>query len=277
MDTLLLTNDQRLRLALLDRCLPVAGVQAVPMAEDAYAFVVRGLAEAAPPPAMPTAHTAIALVPAPSMPVEKIDMDARPGGADGEDEEPDRHAATDMTLLAAIAGGHVTRRAIVEATGIPRGSLHRRLQVAIDAGVVIEDRSTFVHTYRLADEAAVPAPPASAEPPPPPTPAEPPAPTPALAPAPAPVAAEEEERLKREWLERNGGPSTKPNLGPHEEVVLWLRSQSMFVARLPEGTRGRYRWRYGDMQIDTPKLYQLANKARKAAGLPPIKMPPEGL
>lgn len=141
MEELKLTSDQRLRLELLDRFLPTAGATAIDLAQQAYAFVIgAGQHVTLPTPDPEATRPALALV---QDPVE-----------DEAAEEAHHHIAADMTLLGAIAAGHNTRRAILEATGIPAGSWHRRIRVALESGVVTEDRSALPYVYALADASA---------------------------------------------------------------------------------------------------------------------------
>lgn len=95
---------------------------------------------------------------------------------------------------------------------------------------------------------------------------DPPAPPPASARAPT----DDPEEMKRRWLAENE-PSTKPNLGPHEELVLWLKEKAaVAVAKAPNG-----RWMWHGRAVTTSELYRHGNRERQLRGLPPIKMPRE--
>lgn len=96
-------------------------------------------------------------------------------------------------------------------------------------------------------------------------------PPPVATPEPAPESAHDltPEDLKRQWLDHRD-PSTKANLGDHEELVTWLKTTcSIFIAMAPN----RKRWMWGGRAVTTQELYQRGNQERKLRGLEPIAMP----
>lgn len=185
-----------------------------------------------------------------------------PAGGTGEGEEEAAAAAPcDLTpahlpadlgrrtpeVVAAIralaaAGEAATSTAIVKASGIPRGSMTAVLARACEDGAVRRVETGGGALYELTS-------------------------TPADSP--------DYEAMKRDWLARNN-PSTSANLGPHAEMVEWMRNAlSVFVGMLPREQRGRYTWRYGQRSLSTKELYALGNAERIRRGLPTLRMPVE--
>ncbi|MCA1971817.1 MAG: hypothetical protein LDL44_03185 [Caenispirillum sp.] len=143
----------------------------------------------------------------------------------------------------AAAGEPATSTAIVKASGIPRGSMTAVLARACEDGAVRRVETGAGALYELTS---------------------------------TPSDSTDYEAMKRDWLAHNN-PSTSANLGPHAELVEWMKANmGMFIGRLPAGQRGRYSWRYGASSVSTTELYALGNAERARRNLPPIPRPAEG-
>jgi hypothetical protein len=187
MDTMLtLTDDQRLRLALLDRCLPVAGVQAVALAEGAYAFLV-GLSDAArsgekidmpvrpaaPAPQIATeepgsgVHAGVAETAAKTAMVAQCLADMPSTGTRASINQDARIGeALDAISHLQAAALPVTKASIANATGIPLGSMTEILYQAARQGRLEISGSNRARVYMVrATAPAAPVPPVDLDPP----------------------------------------------------------------------------------------------------------------
>lgn len=277
-----LTAEQQLRADLVTLFAPLAPASCIQTAAAAYDFIMDGRAA---PPRLEIIGPASAPVAEPE-PEPEPEM-VKPKAVDASLTDALFH---ELETLVGSGDTNPTNARLAKACGVSIDVISRGLNALEAAGRIRRHGQRRSRTFEIirstvpapadgpVDDAIDEAAPVEVEPKPEPEPE--PEPTQIEADADAdeasvlPVDPDEEERKKVEWLEANGGPSTEPNLGPHKDMVLWLRSQAVDVARVhPDHRGGRVQWTYWGRHIDTKELYRLGNRARNAVGLRPIMMP----